>query len=76
MEAKTEGGLIMLSTLLTTTEVAQLLSVCPETIARWRVEGTGPRPFIRMGRAIRYHPSVIDAYISACEISSTSSGAS
>lgn len=31
--------------MLTSTEVARLLCVCPSTLSRWRQEGKGPRVY-------------------------------
>jgi predicted DNA-binding transcriptional regulator AlpA len=40
--------------LLTTKDAAQLLSLRPDTLARWRWRGIGPE-FVRVGgRAVRY----------------------
>jgi excisionase family DNA binding protein len=39
---------------LTEKEAARLISVSNRTLQAWRCRNAGP-PFVRMGRAIRYH---------------------
>lgn len=52
---------------LTTGEVAARLAVSPRTVRSWRSEGMGPR-FVRVGgRAIRYRPGAVDAYLAERE---------
>lgn len=48
--------------LLTPEEVAQRLRVSALTLANWRSAGRGPA-FIKVGRAVRYEESAIEAYI-------------
>ena len=47
--------------MLTTKEAARYLGLAPATLNKWRVYGTGPT-FIKLGRAVRYHRSDLDAY--------------
>ena len=47
------------------------LNVAPNTLAKWRVIGAGPK-FIRCGRAIRYDPEDVDAWLSERKAQSTS----
>lgn len=56
---------------LTTPEAANYLSVQPTTLEVWRVQGRGPR-FLKLGRAVRYRQSDLDAYLSAGSRQSTS----
>jgi predicted DNA-binding transcriptional regulator AlpA len=60
---------------LTPKQVADLLGVSTDSLARWRVLGTGPK-FIKLGRSqanlIRYRRSEIDRYLTANEQKSTS----
>ena len=52
--------------LLTNDEVAGLLGISPRTLESWRVnfaQPVGPK-FLRLGRAIRYRPEDVDAYLS------------
>ena len=47
--------------LLTTLEAAEDLNCSASFLAKQRMRGTGPE-FIRIGRAIRYSRSALDAY--------------
>ena len=48
--------------------VAQMLSVSPETLKRWRQLGSGPL-FVRVGpRAVRYRPSDIAAWLESTRV--------
>ena len=42
-------------------EVGIRLGISPRTLARWRSEKTGP-PWVRLGGAIRYRVSDLDAW--------------
>jgi hypothetical protein len=57
--------------LLTEGEAAELLSVEPTTLRRWRWSGDGP-PFRKIGACVRYHPADLDTYIEAATRRSTS----
>lgn len=48
--------------LLTTTEVADFLSVAPATLKFWRHRGTGPTA-CKVGRAVRYRGSDIQSWL-------------
>ena len=55
--------------LLTPTEVAKQLRIKRETLAIWRCTGRHPQlTFIRVGRAVRYKPEVVDAFLRQCEV--------
>ena len=43
---------------LTAKEAADLLNVSPVTLARWRLEGSGP-PFCKFGRTVRYERAAL-----------------
>lgn len=47
---------------LTTPEAAKYLSVKPGTLEVWRCQGRGPK-FARLGRAVRYRPEDLDAFL-------------
>lgn len=49
---------------LTTSELAELLSMQPQTPRRWRHEGTGP-VYIRLGSRVRYRPRDVLAWLDA-----------
>ena len=51
------------SGLLDTTEAAKALNVGVRTLEAWRWRGQGPS-FVRVGRAVRYRPEDISAFIS------------
>lgn len=46
---------------LTPPELASELNIKVETLARWRLNGAGPK-FVRIGRSIRYRRADIDAW--------------
>lgn len=48
--------------LLTSRQVAEMLSVSESTLSRWRESGVGPS-FIRMGGIYRYSGEDIAAYV-------------
>ena len=50
--------------LVTEREAARILAVSKRTLQAWRMKGCGP-PFVRVGRAIRYRQSALDAWINA-----------
>jgi excisionase family DNA binding protein len=47
---------------LTDIEVAARLGVSRFTVRSWRLKGVGPR-FLKMGRAVRYRPEDVEAYV-------------
>jgi predicted site-specific integrase-resolvase len=57
--------------LLNETAAAELLGIAPATLRRWRVKGAGPA-YIKVGRAVRYNPDVLEQYISCNVMTSTS----
>lgn len=52
---------IVVGDMLTTVEAAQHLGLATSTLNKWRVYGRGPA-FIKLGRAVRYRRSDLDAY--------------
>jgi excisionase family DNA binding protein len=52
---------------LTDLEAAARLGVSPFTLRAWRYRGVGPR-FLKLGRAVRYRPEDVDAYLQAALI--------
>jgi excisionase family DNA binding protein len=46
---------------LRTEEAAKRLNVKPETLEAWRCRGGGPA-FLKLGKAVRYRESDLDAY--------------
>lgn len=56
---------IDLNGLLTSQEVAKILGIAPHTLAKWRMEGKGPRYF-RVGRLksnCLYERVAVEAYL-------------
>ncbi len=61
--------------LLTTANAAVLLSVKPQTLRKWRLNGRGPR-YCRLGGPggrVAYRPADIEEWLSKSTFSSTSS---
>lgn len=57
--------------LLTNDEACARLAVSRSYLPKLRVYGGGP-PFLKLGRAIRYRPGDLDAWLAASARSSTS----
>lgn len=62
----------MLTVKLTPEEAAlQISSSKPpstSTLSRWRREGNGPA-YLKIGKAVRYTPEAIHAYLQSCSVS-------
>lgn len=58
------------SELLTTGQAAEAYGLAPSTLRKWRCFGEGPR-FARIGRAVRYRRSELDAFVQARTFAST-----
>lgn len=54
--------------LLTAEEVAALTGLAVETLAQWRSQRRGI-PYLKVGRAVRYHPSDVQQYLEGCRVS-------
>ncbi|MBK3736776.1 helix-turn-helix domain-containing protein [Azospirillum brasilense] len=52
-------------------EAAELLGVAPQTLAHWRVRGTGPRYITLSARCVRYRASDIQLWLNDREKDST-----
>jgi predicted DNA-binding transcriptional regulator AlpA len=63
------------ATALTETQVAEQLGLSVATLRAWRHRGRGPR-FLRFGRAVRYLPADLDAFIRASAVDTRSVSAS
>jgi len=57
--------------LLTEGEAAELLAIKPDTLRRWRWSGGGPK-YRKMGRAVRYAPRDLTAFMERATRESTS----
>lgn len=51
-----------LETLLSSTDLADLLAVPAKTVRYWRAQGRGPR-YIKVGRFVRYHPKDVEEWL-------------
>jgi predicted DNA-binding transcriptional regulator AlpA len=49
--------------LLSQKEAAEKLGLSPKTLEKWRNTQPGSPPFVRLGSAIKYRASDIDAFI-------------
>jgi hypothetical protein len=56
--------------LFDTVQAAKALGLCAVTLRKWRVIGDGKR-FVRLGRAVRYRRSDLDAFISGNTFANT-----
>ena len=54
--------------LLTPQEVAALTGLSLETLAQWRSQARGI-PYLKLGRAVRYDPADVQAYLEGCRVS-------
>ena len=57
--------------LLDETRAARILGLSVKTLRRWRWAGKGPS-YRKLGRAVRYAPDDIEAYVAAARRTSTS----
>ena len=57
-----------LSDLLKPEEVANLTGLSQETLAQWRSQKRGI-PYLKVGRAVRYDPADVQAYLEGCRVS-------
>jgi predicted DNA-binding transcriptional regulator AlpA len=60
----------MSSNLLTPKQLAELLAVNENTLAKWRLIGGGPK-FIRVQRSIRYADNDVDQWLDQRKFQST-----
>ena len=59
--------------LLTAKQAARYLCISTKWLANQRWQGTGPR-FLKVGGAVRYRQSDLDAYLADCEASNFDCG--
>jgi excisionase family DNA binding protein len=57
-----------MKTYLTSEQVADMIGLSNETLAQWRSQGRGI-PYLKMGRAVRYDPADVQAYLEGCRVS-------
>jgi excisionase family DNA binding protein len=58
----------MLADLLTPERVSALTGLSEETLAQWRSKRRGI-PYLKIGRAVRYDPADVQAYLERCRVS-------
>ena len=61
-----------MATLLTSREVAALLSVSVRSLERWRVSGKVDLPFVKLGNSVRYRLEDIERCVASRTVRSTS----
>ena len=59
---------VSLPSLLTPEQVATITGLALETLAQWRSQKRG-LPYLKIGRAVRYDPAEIRAYLERCRVS-------
>lgn len=55
-------------------KLAETLGVKPNTLAKYRVRGFGPK-FLKIGNRVAYDPADVEAWIECQKVNSTSEGA-
>ena len=60
--------------LLSSKQVSAILGVTVGTVAKWRIDGTGPK-FIKVSKYVVYDPNDITDWLNARRVSSTRDGA-
>ncbi len=54
--------------LLTSENVAEITGLSLDTLAQWRSQRRGI-PYLKIGRAVRYDPAEVQAYLERCRVS-------
>jgi len=49
--------------LLNQDEAAEFIDIKPQTLAAWRCKGMNDLPFVKVGRAVRYRRSDLEAWM-------------
>jgi excisionase family DNA binding protein len=57
-----------LTELLTPEEVSELTGLALDTLAQWRSQKR-EIPYLKIGRAVRYDPAEVEAYLERCRVS-------
>ncbi|MEO7470140.1 MAG: helix-turn-helix domain-containing protein [Sphingobium limneticum] len=66
-----QSGTLINNQACDTRAAAALLGLAEQTLRKLRTTGGGP-PFVKLGRAVRYRPSDLEAWLSARLMTSTS----
>jgi excisionase family DNA binding protein len=59
---------VILNDLLTAEQVSAKTGLSEETLAQWRSKRRGI-PYLKIGRAVRYDPAEVQAYLERCRVS-------
>ena len=59
---------IIIPDLLTPEGVAEITGLSLDTLAQWRSQRRGI-PYLKIGRAVRYDPAEVQAYLERCRVS-------
>ncbi len=59
---------VILHDLLTAEQVSAVTGLSEETLAQWRSQKRGI-PYLKIGRAVRYDPGEVQAYLERCRVS-------
>ncbi len=59
---------VILNDLLTTEQVSAITGLSEETLAQWRSRKRGIA-YLKIGRAVRYDPAEVQAYLERCRVS-------
>jgi len=59
---------VILNDLLTAEQVSTITGLSEETLAQWRSRKLGIS-YLKIGRAVRYDPAEVQAYLERCRVS-------
>lgn len=59
---------VLLNGLLTAEQVSVITGISEETLAQWRSKKRGIS-YLKIGRAVRYDPTEVQAYLERCRVS-------
>jgi predicted DNA-binding transcriptional regulator AlpA len=59
---------VLLNDLLTAEQVSVITGLSEETLAQWRSKKRGIS-YLKIGRAVRYDPAEVQAYLERCRVS-------
>jgi predicted DNA-binding transcriptional regulator AlpA len=64
---------VLLNDLLTAEQVSVITGLSEETLAQWRSKKRGIS-YLKIGRAVRYDPAEVQAYLERCRVSVSDPG--
>lgn len=68
VESLVQVPLLTRRALMNPGEVSELTGLSRETLAQWRSQKRGI-PYLKIGRAVRYDPAEVQAYLEGCRVS-------